>query len=879
MTSFKKLVFFLFFCHYIAFSQEVKLTNTDKNQSLSEVLEAFKSQRQLNFSYDVEAIKNIVLHLQNVELSISSLQEIIEFQTPFLLQKISDTDYIIVKNTKVVNICGVVIDADSKFELPQADILLHKKTIGLTDKNGEFELQLLPSDSISISYFGYRNRTVKISELSHNRCDTIRLQPEIQNLGQVLVKEYLTGGIQKNQDASVNISTKKLRILPGLAEPDVLQSLQLLPGISSPTEDPAGLYIRGGTPGQNLVLWDGIKMYQNGHFFNQISSFNPFITKNVRVYRGGTSVRYGDRISGVVVIESDDDLTEEIQVGGGLNLTHADAYVKLPLSRKLGIMLAGRRSTTDIYQNITYNNLVRKVFQNTRATIPPAGSEVTPEEASREDDISFSDVNFKAIWHLDSNSTIKFSSILAENRLDNKKNIIVEDNLNETQDILKIRNLGASVHWDKTSTNSIFQNANVYYSSYDQRYALGINRPDENLTRVTNTENVVKDVGLEYSIRFPIAKNHSLHTGYQFSYNETDFKFSFDLGLGDDDPVILDANGTNHTLYSEYQYKTTKTYLNLGFRASQLSNVKDFFIEPRIFASYELFKNFTVNTSAELKNQQLNNYSTYGSTEDGVLSTLPVADNVWILSNNSSSDIDDSPSIRVLKSMQFTVGALYSYNGWNFDLEGYYKKITDLSSLSDLILDIATQDDESIVDIFYGEEERIGIDFLIKKRFQNYRIWAGYSLSKTITSFPTVQDSYFVGNFDQRHVFNLSQTLKIKNFEIALGWNYATGRPFTRIIEDSDALFGGTIDPRGINSSRFKDYHRLDVSGVYRFKVDSKKDWNGMIGISIRNLYDRTNTIGQGYLELTDNDFNTTLKTFNNASLPFTPDLVLRFNF
>ncbi|AXT56658.1 TonB-dependent receptor [Aquimarina sp. AD1] len=877
MRLFKLTTLFIFFSITIGYSQEVKLPVTNEKQLLTDILKAFENQLKFNFSYDVTAIENISLELQKANLSIISLKEIIAQKTSYELQKVSETDFILVKNKKVIDVCAIVVDAISLFELPQADIHLNKKTIGLTENNGVFKLQLHPSDSISISYFGYKNKTITISELTNNSCDTIRLQPEIQSLGQVLVKEYLTGGIQKNQDASVNISTKKLRILPGLVEPDVLQSLQLLPGINSPTEDPAGLYIRGGTPGQNLVLWDGIKMYHNGHFFNQISTFNPFITKNVQVYRGGTSVRYGDRISGVVVVESDDDVIEEIKTGGGINLTHGDLYLKMPISKNAGILLAGRRSTTDVYQNIAYNNLVRKVFQNTRATIPDVGDEVTSEEESREDDISFSDVNFKLVWHPDSTSTIKFSSILAENRLDNKKNIIIDDKRNETQDVLKLRNIGASINWDKNYNNSISQNANFYFSSYDQRYSFILNKIDDNIDESTNIENAVKDIGFEYSVRFPLVNNHSLHTGYQFSYNESSYKALFDTGFGDD-PNTLDGNGTNHTLYSEYQYKTPKTYLNLGFRASQLSNVKDFFIEPRMFASYELFKNFTINTSAELKNQQLNNYLTYISTEDGRLSTLPVSDNVWILSNNSSSNNPDTPRIRVLKSMQFTVGGLYTYDGWNFDLEGYYKKITDVSSLSDLILDIATQDDVE-TDIFYGEEERIGFDLLIKKRINNYRFWAGYSLSKTITSFPLVQNTYYNGNFDQRHVFNLSQTLTLNKFEIALGWNYATGRPYTKIVADSAAIFGGTIDPNGINSSRFRDYHRLDASAVYRFKLDKEKDWNGMIGVSIRNLYNRKNIIGQSYSEFTDVNFNRTLETSQNESLRFTPDIVLRFNF
>ncbi|WP_298544685.1 TonB-dependent receptor plug domain-containing protein [uncultured Aquimarina sp.] len=878
----------LLFCTIISYSQEINLPTTTERQSLVFILKTFEDQLEFNFSYDVKAIEDIALKLTKINLSITNLQNIMALQTPYLLQKVSETDYILVKNTEKVTICGVLIDAISKFELPQADIIQNKKTIDLTDNMGNFELQLHPWDSISIAYFGYQNRTIKVSELTTTSCDTISLRPEIQSLGQVLVKEYLTGGIQKNQDASVNISTKKLRVLPGLVEPDVLQSLQLLPGISSPTEDPAGLHIRGGTPGQNLVLWDGIKMYQNGHFFNQISSFNPFITNNVTVYRGGTSVRYGDRISGVIVIESDDDLTEKLQVGGGLNLTHTDAYLKLPLSKKLGIMLAGRRSTTDVYQTLAYNNLVRKVFQNTRANIPDANDGQTAEERSREDDFSFSDTNFKMLWKPNDDNTIKLSSIFAENRLDNNKTITIRNspNTSSVKDVLKIRNLGFSLNWDKKYRNYIHQNINFYLSSYDQRYNLIDERDNSGniVLDVETTTNTVKDIGGEYSLHIPITKKHAIDLGYQFTYNQTGYEV-INRTIGDfdnfDNRFTINGNGTNHTIYSEYKYKTPKTYINIGVRGSQVSNTNSFFVEPRMFSSYELWDNFTLNTSAELKNQQLNNYSTNNSPF-GEVQPLPVSDNIWILSNNSfeGDDVENTP-IRVLKSMQFTLGALYTHSGWNFDIEGYYKKITDVSSLSDFILDLALPDDDESI-IFYGEEERIGIDFLIKKRINNYRFWAGYSLSKTISSFPIVQDSYYRGNFDQRHVFNFSQTLKVNHFEFALGWNYTTGRPFTQLIRNDDDLDGTVTDPRGLNSSRFKDYHRLDASAVYRFKWDKEKDWNGMIGISIRNIYNRKNVISQSYqenVENVDNNFNFFIESFDNQSLRFTPDVVLRFNF
>ena len=131
----------------------------------------------------------------------------------------------------------------------------------------------------------------------------------------------VTTGFDKiENDGSITVNPDELGILPGLTEPDVLQSLQLLPGISSPTESASDIHIRGGTPDQNLVLWDGIKMYHQGHFFGQISAFNPYITETINVFRSGTSSKYGDRISGVIDIRSSDKVHDSLHIGIGANL-------------------------------------------------------------------------------------------------------------------------------------------------------------------------------------------------------------------------------------------------------------------------------------------------------------------------------------------------------------------------------------------------------------------------------------------------------------------------------------------------------------------------------------------------------------------------------
>ncbi len=875
----QKLVCFFLLLVSLGYTQEITIANSEKKVRVTKILESFQTNHQFNFSFDADTIKDVIIDIDQNLLSIEELQSIIEKQTRYRLQKINDTSYIVVENDTLIEVCGVVLDDVTSFELVQADIIKNKSTVKLTDNSGSFTIQLRPGDSLTLSHLGYYPKSIAANAFS-NACDTIRLQPKIENLNQVVIKEYLTRGIQKNEDASVKISTKELRILPGLVEPDVLQSLQLLPGISSPTEDPAGLYIRGGTPDQNLVLWDGIKMYHTGHFFDQISTFNPYIVESVNVYRGGTSVRYGDRLSGVIEIESANDLTDRFQAGGGLNLTHGDLFVKVPLSEKVGIMLAGRRSSTDIYQNISYNNLVRKVFQNTRANIPENNKNGTDE--MEKDDFSFSDSNFKFVWKPNDNHTFKASTLFVENRLD-----IIRDVESETRgdlrlkDVLKLRNFGSSINWTANHKGGVQQYANFYVSLYDKRYTLNVDDRNPSSFLEFDRNIVVKDIGGEYSINIPFENNQQLGVGYQFTYNENDNEAITDERFdGVENPFMDEIKNQNnsHTLYLEYLYKTPKSYLSIGLRNSLLSNTNRFLAEPRIFSSFEIFKDFRITASAELKNQQLNRYLSFNSTAADI-GFLPVADDFWVNSGSYRTLESIDISLPVFRSSQFTFGSLYSFNGWNIDVEAYYKRLGNISSFNNLILDIALSDSNQFV--ITGEENRIGVDLLIKKRIKNYRFWLGYSLSNTEVKFPDVQETFFPGNFDQRHVFNISQTLKVKDFEFSLGWNYATGRPFTNIVRDPENFaFGVRIDEKGINRNRFKDYHRLDASVLYRFNPNKDSRWKGMVGFSLRNIYDRKNTISQGFLGRADTqDLTEYIESFQRESLRFTPDFVVRFSF
>ncbi len=880
MNRFKILIILICSCFW-GYSQK---ENTVTQISLESAIQHFQNKQSLKFSYDPQVIKNLSLRIDTIidEISIIRFTALINEQTDYELQKIDPLNYILVLNTNTYTVCGKLVDQLSNFELSQATILKNNKAITLSDANGFFYVDAKQQDSISISYLGYKSKTIIAKKLIATKCATIYLNPKVEALNDVIIEEYLTKGIFKKEDASIYVSTKDLRILPGLVEPDVLQSAQLLPGVSSPTEDPASLYIRGGSPDQNLILWDGIKIYNTGHFFNQISTFNPYITNSVEVYRGGTSVQYGDRISGVVNITSDNDLTEGFKIGGGFNLTHADIYTKIPLSKKAGLLIAGRRSSTDIYNNIVSRNLNEKVFQNTRATLPENGN----ENSDRDDLLNFSDTNLKFLWNPNTKNNITFSSILIRNTLDNFRNN-QNDNISQfnTRDKLKTQNFGASLSWTKKYNAFISHKLSLNTSLYEFDYNLLFQRNSRNFEFIHKLKNTLNDSGGEFSLDMKFKNKHLLKFGYQFIYNQTEnFMFTTFTDAFEDDEFndTITAISTNHTFYNEYIYDSKKAYLRLGLRNSLLNNSSNrLFIEPRIFASIEFLKNLRLTTSFELKNQQITQLDTFNSETndlDGIAS-LPNGDQLWIIAEGKGDP--DLRELQITKSQQFTLGLLYDKKGWNIDLEGYYKNLNDTSFTSNFLLLAADITDDFFIN---STEKRWGIDFLLKKRIQNYRFWLSYSWNTSAASIPIFQENTFPNSFNQTHVFNISQTLKVKKFDFSLGWNYATALPFTEFTNNTvfdNALI--TISPDGLNSERFtKNYHRLDASATYRFSLGNSKKTTGLLGVALRNIYNRKNEIGQEFrvvVNENDNNIISRIKPNNITSLRFTPDFVFRLNF
>ncbi|WP_046755303.1 carboxypeptidase-like regulatory domain-containing protein [Kordia jejudonensis] len=839
------------------------------NEPLQNVLTTIEKAYDIKFSYRAELVKDKRITLTLKDANLTTVFQQLQSQVKIVFEKVDDRYYIIRNQTQEgkVRICGVLVDAESQIPIIDASVVNKTQAKGtVSDANGYFELYLsFPSDTIEIRYLGYKTKQILAQELQTKPCTNLFLVAEKFSLKEVLISNYLTSGINKRSNGALTISPEKLGILPGLTEPDVLQSIQLLPGVQSPNETASGLFIRGGTPDQNLILWDGIKMYHSGHFFGLISAFNPYVIEEVSVYKSGTETRYGDRISGVIDIQTDTKVPEKLSGGFGFNMTHADAYLKVPIGEKFGVTVSARRAFTDVLETFTYDNFSERVFQNTKIT---KGTEIAENIFSETTNrFFFTDYTIKLIGKLSDKDEIMVSNLMTKNELDFGSK--VEFFEETSRDQLSIQNSGISGFWKRQWNDKFSHDLKIYHSKFDFEYLGRFQGDIVQLVEEDRKQNTIRDVGFSYDTFWKINEKNEIQSGFQFSSNDVSFSFS---GFSADDEGISrylsaeESINNSYALYTSYKYNDQKNLIiNAGLRGNYFSTTRTLFLEPRLHIEKKLSKRFSTTLSAEVKHQAVSQIIEFNTAN------LGLENQVWAIANG-----DEFP---ILKSQQISAGFLFNKKGWRVNVDGYYKNISGLTSLN------RSFGSTSVIETFTeGRSKITGVDVLVEKKIDNYQTWMGYSYTNNQFEFSQINSGVrFPGNYDITHYFRWAHSYTIDNFKFSLGWNYRTGTPYTPVTSETQANGDLFVFIGETNTVRIPDYHRLDFSGTYTFNFDKNSNWKGKIGFSLLNIYNRKNLL-ERYYEIRpflndDNEVQFRLQTVDNISLGLTPNLVFRVDF
>jgi hypothetical protein len=667
----------------------------------------------------------------------------------------------------------------------------------------------------------------------------------IQRLEEVVVTNYLSKGISKTNNGTVTVKAKAFDILPGLIEPDVLQIVQNLPGIISVDERISNINVRGGTNDQNLVLYEGIRMYQSGHFFGLISAFNPYLSDDVRISKNGTSALYGNGVSSTISIKNSDNIDHKFNAGVGTNLLSVDGYAKVPLSKKTELQLSARRSFTDVLVSTTYDAYFDRIFRDSELN----GSNDTNTILALDESFLFYDINAKFLYDINNTSKLRINLLNIYNNLDyNQVYTNSENNFQETKSSLNQISYGASATYSKIFKDNISISAQFYYSNYD----LDAHNNDVSNNQLLIQENKVEDYGLRLDVKKTVDNNTEVRGGYQF--NEVGVTNFEDVSNPNFTSLVKEIIRT-HAFFGETERysKSRNTYIRLGARISYFEKLKELVLEPRFAFNQKISDNIRLEVLGELKSQSISQVIDLQQDFFGIEKRR------WQLSK-----LDNVP---LVKSQQISLGISYNQNNLLVSLEGYYKNVDDITAQSQ-----GFQNQFQFVNDI-GSYTVTGLDFLINKRFNNFSTWLSYTLSNNDYKFDTINDgSTFPNTVDLTHVANASLTYSLKNFKIGLGINWHSGRAYTKpsSVQDNSNSF---IEYNNPNSARLGDYFRADLSAIYKFQVS--KGIKAEIGASVWNMFNQTNIINRYYTLDSDND----IVEIDNRSLKFTPNLSARFNF
>jgi ferric enterobactin receptor len=743
---------------------------------------------------------------------------------------------------------GIIRDRSTGEALPFAAVQVKGTTIGTsTNTDGYFTLLKVPTDTstLFVQYVGYQKTPVFLSPRVPKKNLEIEIRPQSQALKEVRISAHKDDVVfvKKEEVGTIKLTPLKIEQLPSIGEKDMMRSFQLMPGISASNESSSGLYVRGGTPDQNLVLYDGFTVYHVDHLYGFFSAFNSNALKDIQLYKGGFESRFGGRISSVTEITSKEGNQKRFNAGVDISMLSTNVFVEIPVGNRFTSFMAFRKS----YQGAIYNMIFKK-FNKTRTQDAPDVGTGPGRRYSQSDDITsyFYDLNGKFTYKPSDKDIISLSVFNGTDKLDNSFASDIPSfgqfNANfsmNSVDLTSYGNIGTSLKWSRKWSSKLYGNTIISYSNYYNKRNRSSERTLINPSDVTTTSmsgvfenNDLKDYSFKSDYQFELTGNTQLQFGaFATLY---DIKYSY---AQSDTVTILDRNGkailSGGYIQTRTKFFNDKLQIVPGLRADYFETTRQVYIEPRVAISFNLTDNLVLKGSTGKFYQFANRV-----TREDIMSG---SKEFWILS--------DGNSVPISSAIHYIAGISYESPGYTFSAEAYYKKIHNLTEYS-LRINASPMGVDYNENFFNGYGFARGIEFLAQKNSGSLNGWVSYTLGEAKNHFDEYSSGYFPANQDVTHEFKIVGLYKFRRWDFSANWIYATGRPYTAPsgAYTMTLLDGTTQDFFTVttkNSIRLPDYHRFDISANYKLLMGKKEDIKrrelGTVSFSIFNVYNHKN--------------------------------------
>ena len=773
-------------------------------------------------------------------------------------------------SAQTLTISGYVTDGTTGEALIGTNIYELNLQIGTTTNNYGFFSLTLPAVSavIRFSYQGYATQTMTFQG-SVEELLRIELDPVVLVLDSLEVTASQDDRLEEQvQMSSLGVSMADVQTLPSLlGEPDLLKTFQLMPGVSSGAEGSSGLYVRGGTPDQTLILMDGATVYNAGHLFGFMSTFNTEAINHATLLKGGFPARYGGRLASVLDMTMREGNRKSFMGGATVGLLASQVTVEGPIRKdKSSYIVSARRTYLDAInwgiQKIRKSNYVQGYF--------------------------FHDINAKANFDLSQRDRLFVSTYAGEDKgYETSKDVV-----DGYQFEIGWRNITSTLRWNRVVNSRMFANTMFLFSQFraqvfdqtdysdfpeimftDDGEAIEVPGDAGKTVRSSRYSSGIQDVGIKTDIEYQAHSRHYVRFGGQATRHffrpstQKHRELNEKLGIDTSSSRTLRRVAYEWSVYLEDEFSFADRFKgNAGVHVSgyHVDGVFYSSVQPRISTLFLLPRRWALKASFAQMQQYIQQLSNSGAG-------LPT--DLWLPSTSL---------VRPQKAWQVAVGIARTIESQNLDvsIETYYKDMDGIIEYKEGSNFVGSSSDwESTVTA--GRGWAYGTEFFIHRKRGTVTGWVGYTLSWSKRRVAELNGGeVYPHEYDRRHDFSLAVMYDLGRRKISATWVYSTGRSVT--------LNPSQYRDRGIlidvyaqrNNYRLPAYHKLDLA----FHFPPRKTSKSELSVSLYNAYNRLNVFYLITRDSIDIDprtgFYDERRTFEKVTwFPILPSVSYRFQF
>lgn len=715
---------------------------------------------------------------------------------------------------------GQILDARTTETLPGANIVIQQTGAGtVSDSEGYFELRNVRSGmALMITYVGYQSHE-HVIQLPKDAFLDVALTPLVIEQKEVLIRGERPLH-EKAEMGQVTLTREEIEAAPRfLGEADPMKVLQLTPGIQTATEGDAGIYVRGGGPGQNLILLDEMLIHSPNHLLGIFSVFNPATTSSIELIKGGIPAEYGERLSSVIKVSSEMEPDTLFHGEATIGTVNTSAALQIPMKGYNKLTLGGRISQLSLYEKMSeWTGVNTSFWERTQYDL------------------------------YDMNGLFRF-------RIGDKNYFSLAGMTN--RDKYRYQNntgtFVSKLNWGNTAGGF-----NWYYvvnPSYTIKQHAGVSNYQFEMTSAFREYNLnlFSEINDIYYKQQHLIQTNSLLIKTGFEYHKTRLMPDRIDADFDEQAVQQKAELHGHELAFYYQQEaplSDRLRLNAGVRftwfghtgpytsyeknnAGQVVDtiahgkeelLKQYLtIDPRLLLIYKLKKRNSLKASYTVTTQNIHL---------ATISSVSLPTDIWLPS---------TVTIPPERAHQVSLGYYQSFSRWNFSTELYYKRLINSIEFAGGLL--TTGDQKKIEEnVLTGNGNAYGLELMLRKSRGKLTGWAAYTLARTDRKFDELNDGRtFPAKYDRRHDLSMVAAYKFSpRIKVAASFVYASGNAMT-MPEGRYIIQGNIVNDYGkLNDYRVPPYHRLDLSLTWTLRESAT--WTSLINFSIYNVYNRHNT-------------------------------------